>query len=93
MLLFFDNLSQCLLFHYRTSLVTLLSGLGLNEEEMQCFELENINLQTFVSLSEYDLIELGISDRGKRETIMKIVRNFRLQGSNGEPVSRLGPLR
>ena len=87
------NLSRCLLFHYRMSLVTLLSGLGLNEEEMQCFEQENINLQTFVLLSEYDLIELGISDRGKRETIMKIVRNFRLQGSSGEPVSGLGPLR
>jgi len=88
-----DNLSQCLLFHYRMSLVTLLSGLGLNEEEMQCFEQANINLQTFILLSEYDLIELGISDRGKRETIMKIVHNFRLQGCNGEPVSRLGPLR
>jgi hypothetical protein len=75
------------------SLVTLLSGLRLNEEEMQCFEQANINLQTFVLLSEYDLIELGISDRGKRETIMKIVRNFRLQGYNGEPISRLGPLR
>jgi hypothetical protein len=60
---------------------------------MQCFEQENINLQTFVSLSEYDLIELGISDRGKRETIMKVVHNFQLQGSIGEPVSRLGPLR
>jgi len=88
-----DNLSQCLLFHYRMSLVTLLSGLGLNEEEMQCFEQGNINLQTFVLLSEYDLIELGISDRRKRERIMKIVRNFRLQGSNGEPISRLRPLR
>ena len=88
-----DNLSQCLLFHYRMSLVTLLSGLGLNEEEMQCFEQEDINLQTFVLLSECDLIELGISDRGKRETIMKIVHNFRLRGSNGKPVSRLGPLR
>lgn len=93
MLLFFDNLSQCLLFHYRTSLVTLLSGLGLNDEEMQCFEQENINLQTFVSLSEYDLIQLGISDCDRRETIMKIVHNLRLQGYNGEPVSRLGPLR
>lgn len=76
----------------RTSLVTLLSGLGLSEEEVQCFEEENINLQTFVLLSEYDLIELGISDRAKREAIMKIIRSFRLQGGNGEPVSRLGPL-
>jgi hypothetical protein len=75
------------------SLVTLLSGLGLNEEEMQCFEQANINLQTFILISEYDLIELGISDHGRRETIMKFVRNFRLQGSNGEAVSRLGPLR
>jgi len=75
------------------SLVTLLSGLGLNEEEMQCFEQEDINLQTFVLLSECDLKELGISDRGKRETIMKIVHNFQLQGSNGKPVSRLGHLR
>ena len=88
-----DNLSQCLLFHYRMSLVTLLSGLGLNEEEMQCFEQENINLQTFLLLSECDLIKLGISDREKRETIMKIVCNFRSQGSNREPTSRLGPLR
>jgi hypothetical protein len=91
-LFFIDNLSQFLL-HYRTSLVTLLSGLGLSEEEVQCFEEENINLQTFVLLSEYDLIELGISDRAKREAIMKIIRSFRLQGGNGEPVSRLGPLR
>jgi hypothetical protein len=67
--------------------------LGLNEEQMQRFEQENINLQTFVLLSEYDLVELGINDRGKRETIMKIVRNFRLQESNGEPFSGLGPLR
>jgi hypothetical protein len=86
-------ISVIVLFHYRTSLVTLLSGLGLNEEQMQRFEQENINLQTFVLLSEYDLIELGINDRGKRESIMKIVRNFRLQESNGEPVSGLGPLR
>jgi hypothetical protein len=75
------------------SLVTLLSGLGLNEEEMLSFEQANINLQTFILLSEHDLIELGISDCGKRETIMKIVHNFRLQGSNEEPISRLGPLR
>lgn len=93
MLFFIDNLSHCLLLTYRTSLVTLLSGLGLNEEEIQCFEEENINLQTFVLLSEYDLIELGISDRAKREAVMKIVHNFRLKGANGEPVSRLGPLR
>jgi len=75
------------------SLVTLLSGLGLNEEEMQCFEQENIDLQTFLLLSECDLIKLGISDREKRETIMKFVSSFRSQGSNGESVSRLGPLR
>jgi hypothetical protein len=75
------------------SLVILLSGLGLNEEEVQCFVQANINLQTFPLLSEYDLTELGISDHGKRETIMKIVRNLRLQGCNGEPVSRLGPSR
>lgn len=93
MLFFIDNLSHCPLFHYRTSLVTLLSGLGLNEEEMQRFEQENINLQTFVLLSESDLIELGINDHGKRETIMKIVCNFRLQESNREPVSRPEPLR
>jgi hypothetical protein len=67
--------------------------LGLNAEEMQHFEQANINLQTFALLSEYNLIELGINDRGKRETIMKIVRNFRLQESDGESVSRLGPLR
>ena len=93
MFLIIDNLSQCLLFHYRMSLVTLLSGLGLSEEEMQCFEQENINLQTFVLLSEYDLIELGVSDRGRREAIMKFVHNYRLQGSNEEPVSGLGSLR
>jgi len=88
-----DNLSQCLLFHYRMSLVTLLSGMGLNEEEIQCFVQANINLQTFILLSECDLIELGISDRGKRETIMKTVHSFQLQGCNRELVSRLGPLR
>jgi hypothetical protein len=75
------------------SLALLLSGLGLTEEEMQSFEQADINLQTFLLLSEYDLIELGISDHGRRETIMKSVHNFRLQGSNREPVSGLGPLR
>jgi hypothetical protein len=75
------------------SLVTLLSGLELNEEEIQRFEQANIDLQTFILLPEYDLIELGISDCGRREKIMKIVRSFWSQGSNGEAVSRLGPLR
>ena len=88
-----DNLSQCLLFHYRMALETLLSGVGLNGKETQCFKQANINLQTFVLLSEWDLIELGIRDRRKRETIKKIVHNFRLHGSYGEPFSGLGHLR
>jgi hypothetical protein len=93
MVFFLDNFSQYLFLHYRTSLVTLFSGLGLNEEEMRCFEQENIDLETFMLLSEYDLIEIGIRDRAKREAIMKIVRNFRLQGTSREQDSKLGPLR
>jgi hypothetical protein len=74
--------------------MTLLSGLGLEEEEIQRFELENIDLETFVLLSEYDLIEIGIRDRAKREGIMKVVCNLRSQGAKKkEDAVRLEPLR
>jgi hypothetical protein len=90
----FDNLSECRLFHYRSSLVTLLSGLGLEEEEIQRFEHENIGFETFVLLSDYDLIEIGIRDHAKREAIMKVVRNLRSRGAKKkEAVLRLEPLR
>jgi hypothetical protein len=74
--------------------VTLLSGLGLEKEEMQRFEHENISLETFMLLSDHDLIEVGIRDRPKREAIMKVVRNLRSRGAKKkEDVLRLGPLR
>jgi hypothetical protein len=74
--------------------VTLLSGLGLEEEEMQRFEHENISLETFVLLSEYDLIEIGIRDRAKREAIMKVVHNLQSRGvKNKQDIMRLEPLR
>jgi hypothetical protein len=74
--------------------VTLLSGLGLNEEEMQRFEQENIGLETFVLLSEYDLIEIGIKNRAKREAVMKVVCNLRSGGAKRkQDVTRLEPLR
>ncbi|KDR22878.1 uncharacterized protein LOC110841444 [Zootermopsis nevadensis] len=77
----------------RTSLVTLLSGLNLDEEEIQRFKQENIGLETFVLLSEYDLIEIGIKDRAKREAIMKVVCNLRSGGTKQkQDVTRLGPL-
>lgn len=92
-LMSFDNLNECLLFHYRSSLVTLLSGLGLKEEEIQRFEHENIDLESFVLLSGYDLIEIGIRDHAKREAIMKVVSNLRSSGAKKKEVIRLEPLR
>jgi hypothetical protein len=74
--------------------VTLLSGLGLEEEVIQRFEHENISLETFVLLSDCDLIEIGISDRAKREAIMKLVHNLQSRGAKKkDDVLRLGPLR
>lgn len=74
--------------------MTLLSGLNLDEEEIQRFKQENIGLETFVLLSEYDLIEIGIKDRAKREAIMKVVCNLRSGGTKQkQDVTRLGPLR
>lgn len=74
--------------------MTLLSGLDLDEEEMQRFEQENIGLESFALLSEYDLIEIGIKDRAKREVIMKVICNLRSGGAKQkQDVSRLEPLR
>jgi hypothetical protein len=74
--------------------VTLLSGLGLEEEVIQRFEHENISLETFVLLSDSDLIEFGIGDHAKRESIMKVVHNLQSRGAKkNEDILRLGPLR
>jgi hypothetical protein len=68
--------------------------LDLDEEEMQRFEKENIGLDTFLLLSEYDLIEIGIKDLTKREAIMKVICNLRSGGAKKkQDVTRLEPLR
>ncbi|KAJ9598377.1 hypothetical protein L9F63_010951, partial [Diploptera punctata] len=74
-------------------LVTLLSGLELKDEEIQLFINENIGVETFISLSDDDLIQMGIEDCEKRKSIMKFVVNLRRQGAKKqEEIKRLEPL-
>ena len=74
--------------------MTLLSGLDLEEEEIQVFLNENIGVETFMSLSFDDLVQMGITDPEKQKSIMKFVLNLRKQGAKKqEEIKRLEPLR
>ncbi|PSN30885.1 hypothetical protein C0J52_22597 [Blattella germanica] len=57
---------------------------GLKEEEILLFENENIGIETFVSLSEEDIVQLGFTDLEKRKAIMKLVLNLRKRGTKKE---------
>ncbi|XP_069677598.1 uncharacterized protein [Periplaneta americana] len=78
----------------RTSLRVVLSGLGLGKEEIERFEDENIGLETLASLSDDDLIGLGVKDLEKRKEIIKLVLNLKTRGTNKQhSIVKLEPLR